>query len=213
MLRGRVAKRVAIERVQMTRLLQSLARTSILQYPVFVKHTTDEVPDFRLSVGECRVGVELTKIGFQDVEHGRALQERGLRRTLSVSSLYPRREGPRRRADVVAEGFGLPAMVFPQSIEEEERAWMMQAKGSLEAKTAVVARKDFAHGDEDWLVLGDAVGVDRSGFEGRRSGLGQLLASFWRPGWFSRVFVQDSYFRWQAMFTPGDWVLLPGWAA
>jgi len=77
----------------------------------------------------------------------------------------------------------------------------------------VLARQGFAHSDEDWLVLGDLAGIDRSEFEARRDDLAQLLGPFWNADWFSSVFVQDAYFRWQAMFGRGGVELLPAWRA
>jgi len=40
------------------------------------------------------------------------------------------------------------------------------------------------------------VGGGKCGGHQRRS-----LSGFWEPGWFSRVFVQDNFYRWQVMFT------------
>jgi len=209
MLKGRVAKKVAFERVQMTRLLEALAQTSILQYPVQVKHTTDHVPDFRLALSGRGIGVELTRIKFQDIEHGRALQERGLTTTLVTSSLHPKESGPRKKQEIINDGFGIPPMVFPLSAEEEDRVWLKQAKESLDAKTVVVLRNDFDHGDEDWLVVVDSVGAIDSEVRKRKEGFSQLLASFWKSGWFTRVFLQDNFFRWQMMFVPSKSIILP----
>jgi len=207
LLRGRVLKRIAIEKLQMTRLLEALARTSILQYPVQVKHTTELVPDFQLITGKRRVSVELTRVKFQDVEHGRALQERGLKRTLSISSLYPRHEGPRNKQDVIDDGFGVPTFVFPSLPEDDERLWLNQAKGSLNAKTKVLARKDYIRGDENWLVLLDPVGV-HSNLQTRMENFSLLLTEFWSTEWFSRVFLQGNYFEWHMTFTPGESAVL-----
>ena len=77
------------EQVQMTRLLESLARTEILTYPVSINHTgINSVPDFQLESGPHRIAVEITKVAVPDVEHARSLQHKGLNRTLAISSLY-----------------------------------------------------------------------------------------------------------------------------
>ncbi len=100
-------------------------------------------------------------------------------------------------------------MVFPASLDEDNRIWLQQAKTSLDAKTLVVTRSDFIHGDEDWLVLVDPVGTIPSETQSRQDGFSEILAGFWKPGWFSRVFLQDNYFRWQMMFTPHESSMLP----
>ena len=200
LLNGRFAKRVAIERLQMARLLKCLARTTMLEYPLGIRHTTERVPDFQLFSGKKRIAVELTRIKFQDLEHGRALQAQGIKSTLSVSSLYPKSGGPRKKSAVIKDGFCMPAMIFPVSSEEQEGAWIAQARESLIAKTAVAAKGNFVHGDEDWLVLLDPVGKLLD-IESRGNGFSQLLRDFWGRGWFSRVFVQDIFFRWQVAFS------------
>ena len=198
---GKWSKKVANERVQMMHLLRALAGTSVVQYPICVRHTSDKVPDFRLTLGVLRVGVELTRIGFQDLEHGRALHAQGLKGTLSNSDLYPAEGGPRGKQVIIRDGFRVKAFFLPRSPEEDARIWIEAARGSLDAKTVVVTRNDFDHGDEDWLVLVDSVGEVPEEVQGRRDGFSRLLAGFWKPGWFSRVFLQDNFYRWQMMFT------------
>src|SRR5712664_1614622 len=79
------------EQVQMTRLLESIARTQILQHPMSLSHTgISSVPDFQLESGARRIAVEITKVAVPDVEHARALQQKGLNQTLDISSLYRR---------------------------------------------------------------------------------------------------------------------------
>lgn len=201
LLPGKVAKSVAMEKMQMKHLLEALARTSIPQYPVRVRHTTDQVPDFQLLFRDRRIAAELTRIKFQDVEHGRALQEQGMKETLVISNLLPRQEGPRKKPVVVQEGFGPSQMLFSPSVAEEDDIWRQQAKDTLNSKSRVIARNDFAHGDEDWLVLVDTMGAELFESQNRQDTLAELLSGFWKPGWFSHAFLQDNYFRWHMMFT------------
>jgi len=204
------SKTVANERVQMMHLLKALAGAPVIEYPFGVRHTSDKVPDFQLTMGARRIGVELTRIGFQDLEHGRALQARGLKGTLSASELLPTGGGPRSRSDVIRDGFGVKPFVFLLSVQEEERIWTDGARESLNAKTAVLARADFAHGDEDWLVLVDSAGGVPEEAHGRRDSFSRLLVGFWKPGWFSRVFLQDNFYRWQMMFMARESTVLAG---
>jgi hypothetical protein len=200
LLNGRFVKKVAIERLQMAHLLKSLAHSTLIEYPFAVTHTTEYIPDFQLSSGKRRIAVELTRIKFQDLEHARALQASQIKSTLSVSALYPKPGGPRKKLAVIKDGFGMPAMLFPFSPEEQEKAWLTQASESLIAKTVVIKRGNFVHGDEDWLVLLDPVG-ELPDIESRGGGFSRLLKNFWGSGWFSRIFVQDIFFRWQIAFT------------
>jgi hypothetical protein len=208
LLRGRVAKRIGSEKLQMTRLLETLARTSILQYPVHVKHTTECVPDFQLASGNRRISIEVTRVKFQDVEHGRAIQERGMQRPLSVTSLLPKPGGPRKKRDIIQDGFGMPTWLFPSSPEDDERVWLNQARESLDAKTKVLGRKDYARGDENWLVLLDPIGTIYPELQTRKDNFSVLLAEFWSAEWFSRVFLQDIYYDWQMTFTSRESVVL-----
>jgi hypothetical protein len=201
---GSVSKTVANERVQMMHLLKALAATPVVQYPIRVRHTSDKVPDFQLTMGKWRIGAELTRIGFQDLEHGRALQAHGLQGTLDATALLPSGGSPRSRKAVIQDGFGVKPFVFGPSVEEANRIWIHGARESLEAKTAILAGKDFAHGDEDWLVLVDSDGEVAEEAEERRDLFAGVLAGFWGPGWFSRVFLQDHFYRWQAMFTASE---------
>ena len=190
----------------MMHLLRALAGTPVMRYPIRLRHTSDKVPDFQLRTRGRRVGVEVTRIGFQDLERARALQARGLKGTkgtLSVSGLYPS-DRPRGELAVIRDGFGSEPFVFSPSVEEEDRIWTERAKERLNAKSAVLARKDFAHGDEDWLVLVDSVGEVAEEAQGRRDSFSRLLAGFWNPGWFSRVFLQDNFYRWQMMFAASE---------
>ena len=198
----------------MTRLIESLARTIVLRYPVSVRHTgINAVPDFQLATGARRIAVEITKVAVPDVEHARALQRKGMNRTLAISSLYRKEKKPRRKQQVIAEGFATPAFVFPVSLAEHDQIWIQEAEASLTAKSAVIARSDFLRGDENWLLLWDHIGTADWELKTRQSTFANLLASYWREGWFSRVFLQDHDFFWQAMFTPTESALLPSHGA
>jgi hypothetical protein len=192
----------------MTHLLEALAQTSILQYPVHVRHTSEQVPDFQLIAGTRRISVELTRVKFQDVEHGRAIQEREVKRTLSITSLYPKSGGPRSKREIINEGFGVPVFLFPSSPENDEVIWLKQAEESLTAKTKVLSRQDYARGDENWLVLLDPIGIIHPHLQIRMDNFSLLLAEFWAPLWFSRVILQDTYFEWQVMFTQHEWSII-----
>ena len=198
------------EQVQMTRLLESLARTEILQYPVCITHTgITAVPDFQLESGTRHIAVEITKIALQDVEHASALQQKGLNRAMAISTLYRKKSRPRGKEEVIAEAFGTPAMLFPVSTQEHDQAWYEQAEASLTAKSAVLARPDFVSGDENWLLLWDRIGTREAQLPLRQERFAHLLANYWAPGWFSRVFLQDENFFWQVMFQPSGTTPLP----
>ncbi len=206
------SQNVLDEQVQMTRLLESLARTQILKYPVSVIHSgTNSVPDFQLEAGPSRISVEITKIAVPDVEHARALQNRGMNRTLAISSLYRKEIKPRRKEKVIAEGFGTPTFVFPVSVDEHNKIWIEAAEASLKAKSAVIARSDFQRRDENWLLLWDRIGTADWELKARQNVLASLLSHYWKPDWFSCVILQDGDFFWQAMFNPKESVLLPSY--
>src|SRR2546425_9498485 len=90
------------EQLQMTRLLEALSSSTIVRFPVRVRHTgEDGVPDFRVKFGQRRISTELAKIAVQDVEHARGLQRKRLNRTVSLSSLYRKGPKPRTKGQVI----------------------------------------------------------------------------------------------------------------
>ena len=58
------------EQLQMTRFLEAMSLSSMLEFPVQVRHTGENaVPDFQIESGERRIAIELAKITVQDMEH------------------------------------------------------------------------------------------------------------------------------------------------
>jgi hypothetical protein len=204
---GCVTEIIARERQQMMHLLESLALTSILEYPLRVRHTSERVPDFQLVAGTRRIGVELTRVGFQDIEHARKLQQT-VKSTLMTSNLYPVPTGPRKKQEVIAKGFGIPQMVFPPTQSEEQEVWINQANETLEKKTLAIARADFVRGDENWLVIVDPLWSYQPETR-HENGFAELLKNYWKTNWFSRVFLQDDFFHWQMAFSPAESRVLP----
>jgi hypothetical protein len=197
------------EQIQMTHLLEALASTSSVQFPVRVRHSgQDGVPDFQLEIDQHRIAAELAKIAVQAVEHARGLQKKGFNRTLSLSSLYRKGQRPRTKTEVITEAFLIPAMVFPVSPQEYAQRWADEAVLQLEEKTAVLQRADFKHGDEDWLVLWDRIGTADWEADARIQWFAELLSSVWQPWWYARIVLQDEHFHWQAVFTPLETVIL-----
>ncbi len=207
----RAPPKIAYELLQMANLLEGLASAAMLDFPMSVAHQGETaVPDFRLDSNGCSIGVEVAMVAVGDVEHARALQQKNSLGTLSISSLYRKRTRPRRKAEVIAEGFLTPAEVFPVSVDEHDRIWAESVKCELEDKTAILAGADFNHGNNDWLVLWDRVGTSDWKVDQRRNTMIQLLVGYWNPGWFSHVFLQDTYFNWLMVFTAQQNLLLRG---
>jgi hypothetical protein len=197
------------EQVQMTRLLEALAPTSVVQFPIRVRHTGDGgVPDFQLEFGKRRIAVELAKIAVQDVEHARALQRRGIGGTLAISSLYRKKSKPRKTPEVVSEALLIPAFVFPVSVQEYAETWMAEAVNQIQEKSAVLGRDDFARGDENWLVLWDRIGTANWEATGRVRWFTELLSPIWKTGWYDKVILQEEHFQWHALFSPQEAVVL-----
>lgn len=110
------------EQWQMSKLLTILSSASILKFQVRVRHIGEKaVPDFQIESDGRRIAIELAKVAVQDVEHARALQGKGLKRTLSISGLYRKRERPRTRTEVIKEGFSKQTWTFGVSVQELEK--------------------------------------------------------------------------------------------
>jgi len=184
------------EQVQMSRFLESMSSSSIFQYPVRVQHTGEcEVPDFQIESGGRRIAIELAKITVPDLEHARALQRNGLKRTLNISSLYRRKQKPRTKNEIIKEGFLIqPLRLDGVSPAELHKIWIHEVKTQVDKKTTVLRRNDFQHGDEDWLVLCDLIGTDEFEIKSRMEIVKGLLTPCWRLDWYSRMFVQQIEF-------------------
>lgn len=90
------------EQVQMTRLLETLSKTSIPQYPFRIRYSGESgAPDFHIESGGRHIGVELSKVAVQNVEHARSLQRKEVKSTLSISSLYRKQPKPRTKETLI----------------------------------------------------------------------------------------------------------------
>lgn len=66
---------VADELFQFFHLLEALAETDILEYPLRATHTGESgVPDLRLKLREREIAIEVAKVTTPNLEHARALQ-------------------------------------------------------------------------------------------------------------------------------------------
>lgn len=86
------------------------------------------------------------------------------------------------------------------SPEEERKIWVDKVLSEIRDKSESLARAEFCHGDQDWLVLWDCLGTPDSETSVRGEAISARLASLWRPEWFSRVILQSHDFSWQLMF-------------
>jgi hypothetical protein len=197
------------EQLQMTRLLEALATTNLMEFPLSIKHTGPKaVPDFQLQAGQRRIGLEITKIAVAAVEHARALQRKGLARSIGISSLYREQPNRRTRREVLDEALLMSPFADPVSIEEYEQIWLERAREALTEKTRSIYGTEFQRGDEDWLLLWDRLGTTDWQLNVRLQALRELLNQHWRRNWYSRVFLQAENFSWQAAFTPSGFSML-----
>jgi hypothetical protein len=132
-----------------------------------------------------------------------------INRTLMVTPFIRQDDARMTRAEVLSNGFLVPALPTGPTLEEEHQIWVERVGHEIQDKAAILAGGDFLHGDEDWLVLWDRLGTADWQVEGRAQAIEKRLAPIGKPGWFSRVFIQEEFFEWQLMFTPGATVNLP----
>ena len=196
---------------QMSRFLEVMSSSSIFQFPVRVRHTgTKGVPDFQVESGGRRVAIELAMISTQDLECGRALQRGRVKRAMDTTNLLRKKTKPRTEDEIFADAFAHPTRIFGLSAEERQKIWVEEATTQLNEKTAVLKRKQFEHGHEDWLVLWDRIGTRESEIKSRIAIITGLLASRWKPGWYSRVFVQQiGPYPFLAIFAETEFISIP----
>jgi hypothetical protein len=131
--------------------------------------------------------------------------------TLMVSPFIRQADPRMTRTEVLEAGFISDSME-PNwtTVPEERQIWIEKVLSEVEDKSQRLASGgDFRHGDQDWLLLWDRLSTPDWDLSARADALSQQLALRWKPGWFSLLFVQDEYFRWQLMFTASGIVALP----
>lgn len=134
--------------------------------------------------------------------------------TLMVSPFLREDDSRMSRKQVLETAFLVPAMPPPgPTLEEENQIWLNRVLSEVQDKTQKLAGDKFQHGNEDWLVLWDRLGTADWQLQARAAALARLLASHWKPGWFSRVFVQAGHFEWQLMFGQTETAFLPDHSA
>src|ERR1035441_1619878 len=198
------------EQWQMSRFLEAMSSSSIFKFPVRVRHTgVRGVPDFQVESGERRIAIELARISTQDLECGRFLQSR-VKRTMDATTLLREKSKPRTEDEIIATAFATPTFVFGLSSGEQQKKWVEKVTTQLNEKTTVRQGKQFEHGHEDWLVLWDRIGTDESEIESRMEAVKDLLASRWKPDWYSRVFIQQIEFpHFLAAFSKNEFISIP----
>ncbi|MBK8000420.1 MAG: hypothetical protein IPK15_17295 [Verrucomicrobia bacterium] len=122
--------------------------------------------------------------------------------TLMVSPFIQEDDTAMSRNEVMNAAFVLPALgIGGPTVEEERQVWVQRVCSEVEDKGGKLMAGKFAHADEYWLVLWDRMGTPEWELPSRVRAVSQRLASCWKPGWFSRVFIHDEHFEWQVMFT------------
>lgn len=183
------------EQWQMSRFLEAMSSSSIFQFPVQVRHTGIKgVPDFQVESNGRRIAIELAMISTQDLECGRALQRRKvktLKRAMDTTNLLREKAKPRTEDEIIADAFATPTWILGLSDEERQKIWVEKTTDQLNEKTAVLQGKQFERGHEAWLVLWDRIGTREFEIKPRIEVINGLLASRWKPDWYSRVFVQQ----------------------
>ena len=180
------------EQWQMSRFLEAMSSSSIFRFPVRVRHIgVKGVPDFQVESDGRRIAIELAMISTQDLERGRALQRRRVKCAMDTTNLLREKAKPRTEDEIIADAFAPPTWIHGLSAEERQTIWVEKAKIQLSEKTAVLRGKQFEHGDEDWLVLWDRIGTREFEIKPRIEVIKGLLASRWKQGWYSRVFIQQ----------------------
>jgi len=198
------------EQWQMSRFLEVMSSSSIFKFPLRVRHTgVKRVPDFQVESGEQRIAIELARISTQDLERGRFLQSR-VKRTMDVTTLLREKSKPRIEDEIIATAFPTPTFVFGLSSVEQQKIWVEQVTTQLNEKTATRQGEKFEHGDEDWLVLWDRIGTDESEIKSRMQAVKGLLASRWKPDWYSHVFIQQIESpHFLAAFSENEFISIP----
>ncbi len=121
--------------------------------------------------------------------------------TLMVSPFIRQDDTGMSRDEVMNTAFVLPALgIGGPTLEEERQIWVQRVCSEIEDKSGKLMAGKFADADEYWLVLWDRMGTPEWELSARVGAVSQRLASCWKPGWFSRVFIQDEHFEWHVMF-------------
>jgi hypothetical protein len=133
-----------------------------------------------------------------------------INRTLIISGFLRQKDPRMDRKEVLSTAFLVPTLgLSGPTLEEECKIWIEKVSAEVQDKTTKLYGGKFCHCDEDWLVLWDRLSIAACQPDGRADAISQVLKPHWKPNWFSRVFIQDQYFKWQWMFTPSSMRILP----
>jgi hypothetical protein len=199
------SKKSARERKSLIQLLESLVPNGEIEFPLTIRQR--EAPDFEIHSGGNRFSVEATLLTSPNLEHARALQMQGFGRTLHVSE-FLRDEPKLGKAEVAQRAFAVQALDYGNSVSDREHFWRQQFDEILRKKSAIQSKPNFLHGNEDWLLVWDQTRADAQRMKQRFPDLKDRLSSHWKPGWFTRVFVQDEHFGWLVTCSRSSIVLL-----
>lgn len=130
--------------------------------------------------------------------------------TLTVNPFIRKADSRMSQQMVLETGFSIPVQeVCGPALKEEHQIWLDRVRSKIQKKTIKLAGEAFCHGDEDWLVLWDRLGSEKWQVHDRLTAVSQSFQDYWKPDWFSRVFIQDKYFDWQMMFAADGAMSLP----
>ena len=134
------------------RFLATIARTSLLQYPVRVEH--GDRPDLVLSMPAGRIGVEIVEAISTDQAKVDAVVKRDGSSGFRPLPRYRASDTPRSRAEIRALARG-DFQMLPRMGESVERDWVEAMLYVVARKAANFHKPGFARHASNWLLVYD----------------------------------------------------------
>jgi hypothetical protein len=186
------------ERQQMGRLLHAAAEDNLISYPIEVTHTSLLIPDFTVSIGGRRIGVEASRIANEAKERFDELPESAFAHSPSPFLV----NHPKMTNDELVEAAWND--VEWNDSHDEVLFWLQQAERTLKRKSLAHRRPTYRRHDSDWLLLWDRL-TQHEGYGGFSERVA-ILQGFWDKTWraqcpFAHVIIANEDFSKHAVLT------------
>ena len=180
--------------------LYAAAKDTILQYPLFVTHRTDLVPDFSIKSGARTIGVECSIITDQNLEMFRKLPDAKDWCSISAFTVPAKKMKPE-ELKVAASPLNAEWVDYDQSMVY----LLHRTEDRLKEKSAKLSQSQYREHDQQWLLLWDRLSLSPS--DSLRNST--TVQRYWNQAWrrccpFDRVIIGCGELNKFAVLTPDE---------
>jgi hypothetical protein len=171
------------------RLLATLGKNDQILFPVSLEHR--DRPDFLVTAGSWRIGVEITEAVSQEYAAYCAIAEREFPNAILQPS-YFRWGAPKMTLEEMRQALRQTQILSePWVGDRPEQEWALFMQSVLTAKLEKLAKPQFSKFDENWLAIYDNLPLPNVDLGKAINHLRPLLEDCWgKSASFSSVFIE-----------------------